>query len=86
MSPFLMAALADAAERVAPVMNAQEVGITLNAYKKMEVAAAEMPQSLLAALGKAAERVAPGMSAQNLANTLNAYGGAFFLFVFELLR
>ena len=73
MPRSLRDALAEAAERVAPDMNAQDVAIILNAYSKLEEAAAEMPRSLRDAPAEAAERVAPNMNAQEVANTLNAY-------------
>ena len=69
----LLVLLGAAVERVAPDMTAQAVGISLNAYSKLEEAAAEMPRSLRDALAGAAERVAPDMNAQNIANALNAY-------------
>jgi len=65
--------LGEAMERVARDMNAQEVANTLNAYSKLEKAAAEMPRSLRGALAEAAERVAPDMNAQDVAMILNAY-------------
>ena len=73
MPRSLRDALTEAAERVAPDMNAQDVAIILNAYSKLKQAAAEMPRSLRDALAEAAERVAPDMIAQGVANTLNAY-------------
>jgi len=72
MPRSLRGALAEAAERVAHDMNAQGVANTLNAYSKLEEAAAEMPRSLRDALAQAAERVGPDMNAQGVANTLNA--------------
>jgi len=54
-------------------MIAQDAANTLNAYSKLEEAAAEMPRSLRDALAEAAERVAPGMKSQEVANTLNAF-------------
>ena len=73
MPRSLRGVLAQAAERVAPDMNAREVGNTLNAYAKLDEAVAEMSRPLRDAPAEAAERVAPDMSAQNVANTLNAY-------------
>ena len=69
----LLVPLGAAIARVAPDMNAQAVANTLNAYAKLEEAAAEMPLSLRDALTEAAERVAPDMTAQAVANTLHAY-------------
>ena len=69
----LLLLLGTAMERVAPDMNAQNIANTLNAYSKLEEAAAEMPLSLRDVLSEAAERVAPDMNAQEVANSLNAY-------------
>jgi acetylornithine deacetylase/succinyl-diaminopimelate desuccinylase-like protein len=69
----LLVQLGAAMERVAPDMNAQGVANTLNAYSKLEEAAAEMPRSLWGALAQAAERVDPNMNAQDVAIILNAY-------------
>jgi len=69
----LLVKLGAAIARVAPDMNDQGVANTLNAYAKLEEAAAEMPRSLRDALAEVVERVAPDMNAQGVANTLNAY-------------
>jgi hypothetical protein len=73
MPRSLRDALAESAERVAPNMNAQHVANTLNAYSKLEEAAAEMPLSMRGALAEAAERVAGRGVVENTLHALDRH-------------
>ena len=60
-------------ENPAPEMSPQAVANILNAYVKLEKAAAKVPPEVWVALAEAVERVAPEMNPQHVANILNAY-------------
>jgi len=72
MSPVGWTAMARAAERTAPTMNAQGIANTLNALSKVEAAAGAVSPAGLAAMARAAERTAPTIHAQGVDNTLAA--------------
>ncbi len=72
MPRSLRDSLAEAAERVVPDMNAQGVANTLDAYSKLQEAAAEMPPTLRDALFEAAARKRPDMKAIELRMTRRA--------------
>ena len=73
MSPVGWTAMARAAERTTPTMNAQGIANTLDAVSKVEAAAGAMSPAGWGAMAKAAERTAPMMNEQGAANTLNAF-------------
>ena len=63
----------EAAERVAPQMNAQDIANTLNALGKIEAAAEEVSSEGWSHFATAVERTSGAMKAQDVSNVVNAY-------------